>query len=89
MRKSKEKKNIAGVINNISTDMRKEFGEKKCSYLIVEHGKLDSIQPLYINGDYFTYSVHKLYYKYIDIDENISYGSTVKIVSREYYNREK
>ena len=69
-----------------------QFGEDKCAYLQIEKGKvMQNLKPISINGLTIKPTEEGDNYKYLGIDENISYKDPVnkKRVIKEYINLER
>ena len=67
-----------------------QFGEDKCAYLQIEKGKImQNLKPISINGLTIKPIEEGDNYKYLGIDENISYNGPMnkERVTKEYINR--
>ena len=67
-----------------------QFGEDKCSYLQIEKGELmQSLKLIFINGITIKPIKEGGNYKYLGIDENISYNGAInkERVNKENVNR--
>ena len=67
-----------------------QFGEGKCAYLRVEKGEvMQNLKPISINGLIIKPIEEGDNYKYLGIDENISYNGPInkERVTKEYINR--
>ena len=66
-----------------------QFGEDKCAYLQIEKGKvMQNLKPISINGLTIKPIEEGDNYKYLGIDENISYNGPInkERVTKEYIN---
>ena len=75
------------IITTLSNDTTMKFGEDKCSYLYIEQGRIvDSIEPLTVNGLKITSLKSGDHYKYLGIEESISYNGLInkENISKEY-----
>ena len=66
-----------------------QFGEDKCAYLQIEKGKvMQNLKPILINGLTIKPIEEGDNYKYLGIDENISYNGPInkERVTKEYIN---
>jgi hypothetical protein len=78
------------LITTFSRDIGMSFGEDKCAYLQIEKGKLITSQdPIVINQLTIQPIAEGDCYRYLGIDENISYNGPInkERVTKEYLNR--
>ena len=78
------------LVTQFSKDIGMNFGESKCAYLKIERGKIvHTTEPLNINGLNIQPIKDGESYKYLGIDESISYNGPVnkERVCREYLKR--
>ena len=78
------------IITTFSRDINMQFGEDKCAYLQIEKGKvMQNLKPISINGLTIKPIEEGDNYKYLGIDENISYNGPInkERVTKEYINR--
>ena len=66
------------IITTFSRDINMQFGEDKCAYLQIEKGKvMQNLKPISINGLTIKPIEEGDNYKYLGIDENISYNGPI------------
>ena len=66
------------IITTFSGDKNMQFGEDKCAYLQIEKGKvMQNLKPILINGLTIKPIEEGDNYKYLGIDENISYNGPI------------
>ena len=85
-------KHQLNIVTKFSNDVTMRFGIDKCSYLHIKKGRIvDSNEPLSINGLKITPLKSGDHYKYLGIDENISYDGPInkERISKEYLSRVK
>ena len=78
------------VIATFSRGIHMQFGEDKCAYLQIEKGKVtQNLKPMFISSLTIKPIEEGDSYKYLGIDENISYKSPInkERVTKEYINR--
>ena len=78
------------LVTTFSRDIGMEFGQDKCSYLVVNRGKIvDQTRNMDINGLSISPISNDECYKYLGIDENVAYvGAVSKArVTQEYFSR--
>ena len=77
------------IVTTFSKDIGMKFGEKKCAFLQIEKGIIKKSSPLNINHLTIQPVADGDSYKYLGIDENITYNGPLnkEKVSKEYLNR--
>ena len=79
-------------ITQFSNDIGMKFGQSKCSYMVVEKGKITAAtESITINNIIINPMKEGDSYKYLGQDENLGYVGPVnkKRVTSEYYKRVK
>ena len=76
------------IVTIFSKDIGTKFGEEKCAFLHIEKG-IKKSSPLNINHLTIQPVADRDSYKYLGIDENITYNGPLnkEKVSKEYLNR--
>ena len=78
------------IITTFSRDINMQFGEDKCAYLQIEKGKvMQNLKAISINDLTIKPIKEGDNYKYLGIDEHISYNGPMnkERVTKEYINR--
>ena len=77
------------IVTTFSKDIGMKFGEKKCAFLQIEKGIIKKSSPLNINHLTIQPVADGDSYKYLGIDENITYNGPLnkENVSKEYLNK--
>ena len=77
------------IVTTFSEDIGMKFGEEKCAFLQIEKGRIKRSVPLNINHLTIQPVADGDSYKYLGIDENITYNGPInkEKVSKEYLNR--
>ena len=77
------------IVTIFSKDIGMKFGEEKCAFLQIEKGIIKKSAPLNINHLTIQPVADGDSYKYLGIDENITYNGPLnkENVSKEYLNR--
>ena len=77
------------IVTTFSKDIGMKFGEEKCAFLQIEKGIIKKSAPLNINHLTIQPVADGDSYKYLGIDENITYNGPLnkEKVSKEYLNR--
>ena len=77
------------IVTTFSKDIGMKFGEEKCAFLQIEKGIIKKSVPLNINHLTIQPVADGDSYKYLGIDENITYNGPLnkEKVSKEYLNR--
>ena len=79
-------------VTQLSNDIGIKFGQSKCSYMVVERGKITAAtERITINNVTINLMKEGDSYKYLGQDENLGYVGPVdkKRVTNEYYKRVK
>jgi hypothetical protein len=79
------------IVTTFSRDIGMQFGQEKCAYLHIERGSIVESQPIVINQLTIKPVAEGEYYRYLGIDEDISYNGPLnkEKVTKEYLNRVK
>ena len=83
-------KTLLDLVTTFSQDIGMKFGESKCAYLMIERGKQKcTTEKLEMNGTKIQSIKKDVTYKYLGVDENVSYNGSLNKdrIQSEYLKR--